>query len=217
MFLDNCKFAFGIGVLQNAYDDICTIKMCDRSNIFQTDAEMLVEAKQKVANFKFKNIDLLIIDEIGKNISGSGMDPNVVGRNMAQTFVDDSGIRYIMVRGITEESHHSGVGIGLADMSTRRCLNSIDWDATWTNVVTATVLGGGGGLPTYRNNDKDAIYTAIKCCSGIDMKRPRIVRIKNTLETAHIEVSEPLYEELKNHPEIEYVEGPYELTLDRVL
>lgn len=214
VFLDNCKFAFGIGVLQNAYDDICTIKMCDRSNIFQTDAEMLVEAKQKVANFKFKNIDLLIIDEIGKNISGSGMDPNVVGRNMAQTFVDDSGIRYIMVRGITEESHHSGVGIGLADMSTRRCLNSIDWDATWTNVVTATVLGGGGGLPTYRNNDKDAIYTAIKCCSGIDMKRPRIVRIKNTLETAHIEVSEPLYEELKNHPEIEYVEGPYELKFD---
>lgn len=214
VFLDNCKFVFGIGVLQNAYDDICTIKMCDKSNIFQVDAEMQEEAKAKIPNFKFKDIDLLIIDEIGKNISGSGMDPNVVGRNMAQTFVDDTGIRYIMVRGVTEESHHSGVGIGLADMSTRRCLNSIDWDATWTNVVTATVLGGGGGIPTYRNNDKDAIYTSIKCCSGIDMKRPRIVRIKNTLETANIEVSEPLYEELKSHPEIEYVEGPYELKFD---
>ena len=214
VFLDNCKFVFGIGVLQNAYDDICTIKMCDKSNIFHVDAEMQEEAKAKIPNFKFKDIDLLIIDEIGKNISGSGMDPNVVGRNMAQTFVDDTGIRYIMVRGVTEKSHHSGVGIGLADMSTRRCLNSIDWDATWTNVVTATVLGGGGGIPTYRNNDKDAIYTSIKCCSGIDMKRPRIVRIKNTLETANIEVSEPLYEELKSHPEIEYVEGPYELKFD---
>ena len=214
IFLDKCKFAFGIGVLQNAYDDICTIKKCDKSNMIEMDAEMLVEAKQKIPNFKFKDIDLLIIDEIGKNISGAGMDPNVVGRNMAQTFVDDSGIRYIMVRGLTEETHHSGAGISLADITTRRCLNDIDWDATWTNVVTATVLGGGGKIPMYRNNDKDAIITAIKCCSGIDMKNPRIVRIKNTLETAHIEVSAPLYEQLKDYPDIKYIEGSYELQFD---
>lgn len=214
VFLDNCKFVFGIGVLQNAYDDICTIKMCDKSNIFQTDAEMLEEAKAKIPVLKFKNIDLLIIDEIGKNMSGSGMDPNVVGRNMSRVFVDETGIRHIMVRSVTEESHHSGVGIGLADITTRRCLNSIDWDATWTNIVTAQVLRGGGKIPLYRNNDKDAIYTAIKCSGGIDMKKPRIVRIKNTLETAHIEVSEPLYEELKSYEDIKYIEGPYELKFD---
>lgn len=214
VFLDNCKFVFGIGVLQNAYDDICTIKMCDRSNIFDVDAEMLVEAKAKIPNLKFKNIDLLIIDEIGKNISGSGMDPNVVGRNMSKTFVDDTGIRYIMVRGLTEETHHSAVGIGLANITTRRCLNSIDWDATWTNIVTAAAVAQGGPIPMYRNNDKDAIYTILKCCAGIDMKHPRIVRIKNTLETAHIEVSEPLYEELKSYSDIEYVSGPYTLQFD---
>ncbi len=214
VFLDNCKFSFGIGVVQNAYDDICTIAMCDKSNIFEVDAKLQEEAKEKIPNFKFKNIDLLIIDEIGKNISGSGMDPNVVGRNMSKTFVDDSGIRYIFVRGLTEETHHQGPGIGLANITTRRCLNSIDWEATWTNIITATVLGHGGFIPLYRNNDKDAIITAIKCASGIDMQNPRIVRIKNTLETAHIEVSEPLYEELKSHPDIEYVSGPYELKYD---
>ncbi len=168
--------------------------MCDMSNALAVDAKLQQEAKEKIPNFKFDNIDLLIIDEIGKNMSGSGMDPNVVGRNMSETFRGLPGlptIRYIFVRSITLESHHSGVGIALANITTRRCLNSIDWDATWTNVVTA-----------------------IKCCSGIDFKNARIVRIKNTLETGHIEVSAPLYEELKNHPEIKYVEGPYDMEFD---
>lgn len=217
VFLDNAKFAFGIGVVQNAYDDICTIEMCDKSNALAVDAKLQQEAKEKIPNFKFDNIDLLIIDEIGKNMSGSGMDPNVVGRNMSETFRGLPGlptIRYIFVRSITLESHHSGVGIALANITTRRCLNSIDWDATWTNVVTATVLGSGGSIPMYRENDREAIVTAIKCCSGIDFKNARIVRIKNTLETGHIEVSAPLYEELKNHPEIKYVEGPYDMEFD---
>ena len=191
--------------------------MCDKSNALAIDAKLQKEAKEKIPNFKFDNIDLLIIDEIGKNMSGSGMDPNVVGRNMSETFRGLPGlptIRYIFVRSITAVSHHSGVGIALANITTRRCLNSIDWDATWTNVVTATVLGSGGSIPMYRENDREAIVTAIKCCSGIDFKNARIVRIKNTLETGHIEVSAPLYEELKNHPEIKYVEGPYDMEFD---
>lgn len=214
IFLEKVNFCFGIGVVQNAYDDICTIEMCDRSNLLEVDAKLQKEAKEKIAGFKFDNIDLLIIDEIGKNISGSGMDPNVIGRNMSNTFHDMINIKHIFVRGLTEETHHTATGIGIADITTRRCLNSIDWDATWTNVLTATVLAGGGKIPLYRNNDKDAILTAIKACNGIDFTKARIARIQNTLETAHVEVSLPLYETIKDNPSIEYIEGPYELKFD---
>ncbi len=214
IFLNNTKFLFGIGVVQNAYDDICTIEMCDKSNFLEVDAKLQAESKQKIADFKFDDIDLLIIDEIGKNISGSGMDPNVVGRNMSRSFFGIKNITHIFVRGLTEETHHAAAGIGLADITTRRCLNSIDWEATWTNIVTATVLAGGGKIPMYRNNDKDAILTAIKCTNDIDFTKARIARIQNTLETAYVEVSLPIYEEIKSNPDIEYLEGPYEMKFD---
>lgn len=215
-FIKCAPVAFGVGIVQNAYNDICNIDIVPKEQIIEKDKELLVIAKEKMPRLKFKNLDVLIIDEIGKNISGFGFDPNVVGRTNGWQpgFSDILNLQKLFIRSITEQSHHNGSGISEADITTRRCLNSIDWSVTWTNMITSTRICGGR-IPMYLNNDREALLIAIKTCNGVDYNKIKIARIKNTSELYEIEVSLGLYEEIKEHPEIELVNGPYELEFDK--
>ncbi len=206
-FLEKCPFAFGIGVVQNAYDDICNIEVCTKDNFMETDARLLEIAKQKLAKFLFNDIDVLIIDEIGKNISGNGHDPNVTGRNITRTFGDTLNLRKLFIRGITPEAHHNGCGLGSADITTRRCLNSVDWEVTWTNVLTTGIMDACP-IPLYANTDKEALLMCIRCCHNLDYRNARVVHIKNTLCLDEIQVSQALYEDIKDVEGISYVSGP---------
>lgn len=206
-FLEKGPFAFGVGVVQNAYDDICNIEICDREHFMETDARLLEIAKKRMAKFLFDDIDLLIIDEIGKNISGNGHDPNVTGRNITHTFGDTLHLKKLFVRGLTPESHHNGCGLSCVDVTTRRCLNDVDWKATWTNSLT-TGLMDSCAIPVYTNTDKEAVLLAIRCCHNLDYSKARVVHIKNTLCLDEIEVSETLYEDIRDMPGISYVSGP---------
>jgi len=212
-FLATGKLAFGLGVVQNAYDDICDVAVCTADNFMDTDARLLEEAKDRMAKFKFDHIDLLIIDEIGKNISGNGHDPNVVGRNITRTFGGVLDLKKLFVRSITEESHHSGCGLSCADMTTRAALNSVDWEVTWANCMTTGILDSGV-IPIYSNTDKEAILICLKTCHGIDLDHSRVVRIKNTLEMEEIYVSEALYESIKDMDGIDYIAGPFPMEFD---
>lgn len=212
-FLEKCPFAFGVGVVQNAYDDICNITVCGRDNLMETDRKLLEIAKEKIAKFKFDDIDVLIIDEIGKNISGNGHDPNVVGRNITNSFDGVLNLRKLFIRGITEEAHHNGCGLSSADITTRRCLNDVDWEITWTNVLTTGIMTGGS-IPLYANTDKEAVQMCIRTCHNIDFGKARVVRIKNTLCMEEIQVSEALYEQIKGLDGISYVSGPEPMYFD---
>lgn len=212
-FLDKCPFAFGIGVVQNAYDDICEIAVCNKNDFMETDARLLVSAKEKIAKFLFDHIDLLIIDEIGKNLSGNGHDPNVTGRNLQDTFKGTLDLKKLFIRGITPEAHHNGAGLGSADVTTRKCLNDIDWEVTWTNALTTGIMTAVR-IPFYTNTEKDAIKTCLKTLYSTDPLKARIVHIKNTQSMYNIEVSEALYEDIKNLPGIEFVSGPFSIEFD---
>ena len=212
-FLENCPVSFGVGVVQNAYDEICNIDVCTKENFLKKDAELLEIAKEKIAKLKFMDVDLLIIDEIGKNISGNGYDPNIVGRNISNSFSGILNLKKLFVRSITEESHHSGAGLATADITTRHCLNDVDWEVTWTNIVTTGVLSGGR-IPMYVNTDKEAILICIKSCSGIDYNEARIARIKNTLYMDQIQVSEALYNDINGRNDVEFLIGPEEMKFD---
>ena len=177
------------------------------------DARLLKIAKEKMAKFKFDDIDVLIIDEIGKNISGNGHDPNVTGRNITHTFGDTLNLKKLFIRGITPEAHHNGCGLGSADVTTRRCLNSVDWEVTWTNVLT-TGLMDACPIPLYVNTDKEAVLMCIRCCHNLDYSKARVVHIKNTLCLDEIQVSEPLYEAIKDIDGISYVDGPRPMYFD---
>ena len=213
VFLEKMNVVFGIGVVQNAYDQISEIKVYPKEEIIDGDRELLEIARRRFPRFMFDHIDVLIIDRIGKDISGEGADPNVTGRGFMPYFKDDFHAQRLFIRGLSEQSHHNACGLGLADITTARCLNSVDWQSTWVNVTTNLMIDGGK-IPFYRKNDYDALRTAMRTCARIDYAKARIARIHDTLSLNEFEVSEPLAESLKSIPEIEILSGPYELQFD---
>ena len=210
IFIDKLPIIFAIGVVQNAYDRISNIMVFPKDKIIEGDAEMLCIAKNKFPRFKFDNIDVLIIDRIGKNISGEGADPNVTGRGFMPYFKDDFHTKKLFIRGLTEESHHNACGLGLADITTRRCLQTVDWESTWINLTTNTMIDGAK-IPMYQNTDYDAIRVAIRTCTKIDYSKARVVRIKDTLSLNEFEISESMLCEVSKIPDIEILTEPYKL------
>ncbi len=212
-FLAHLPIAFGVGIVQNAYDDISNIEIMEADQLLEKDAELLEIAKAKMAKFLVPAIDVLMIDEIGKNISGNGADPNITGRSNSAGFDDILDCKRLFIRGLTEETHHNGCGIVHADITTRRCLNDIDFETTWINVITAT-MPQGGKIPVYMENDRDALMLAIRMCNGIDFAKPRIVHVLDTLHLDTIALSETYLETIADIPEIEVLGDPYELEFD---
>lgn len=214
IFLNCAPVAFGVGIVQNAYDDICTIRVAEPQDIMQMDRENLLIAKERLAKFKFDDIDVLVLDEIGKNISGYGHDPNVTGRANGN---DDSfkhilKLKKMVILGVTKESHHNGTGIAEADVTTLDVVRDIDWGMVWTNLITSTEIQGCK-IPMYANTKREALLLAIRTCDDIDFNCARVVRAQNTQSLFEIEVSESLYETIKDREDIEYVSGPYEIEL----
>ena len=213
VFLENAKVAFGIGVVQNAYDEISELEIMEKELFLERDAALLKIAKSRIATFKNPNIDVLIIDQIGKNISGNGHDPNITSRSNSPGFDNILNLKKLFIRGLTKETHHNGAGIKAADLTTRRCLNDIDFQSTWTNVATTNILTGGS-IPMYAENDIEGIKICIRTCLGIDYSKAKVVRILDTLHMDEIEVSEGYLELIKDNPEIEIISEPYEMEFD---
>ncbi len=189
VLLNRLPILFGLAILENAFDDLMHLEIIQPEDILSREKELLKIAKEALGRLLFPSIDLLIIDEIGKDISGEGMDPNVTGRpGSGLPGFDAPDIQKIVVLDVTPKSHGNGVGIGLADVSTRTCIEKIDLGAVYTNAITATILDPAK-LPIIMNSDRDALAIALKTCNRITPETARIVRIKNTLELHQILVS----------------------------
>lgn len=213
VFLQNAKVKFGVGIVQNAYDEISELEIVEKEKFLERDAELLEIAKSRIATFKDPNIDVLIIDQIGKNISGNGHDPNITSRSNSPGYNNVLNLQKLFIRGLTKETHHNGAGITVADLTTRRCLNDIDFESTWTNVATTNILTGGS-IPMYAENDLEGIKICIRTCLGIDYTKAKVVRILDTLHMDEIEVSEAYYDLIKDNPEVEKLSEPYEMKFD---
>lgn len=213
VFLEKLPVLFGVAMIQNAYDQLCVEEVVPAEHLLERETELLKTATDRMGRFKFDDVDVLVVDEIGKNISGAGLDPNIVGRNFSRNIHDGLRLQKLFIRGLSEETHHIGTGISLADITTRRCLNSIDFSAVWANAITATVIQSGA-IPMYMENDRDALMLAIRTCNGIDLRNPRVVRIKNTLEITEFEVSEAVLDELSGRDDIQILSEPREIQFD---
>lgn len=207
--LDREPVLFGVGIVQNAYDDISNLEVMGRERIEERDRALLAIAKEKLARFKFPDTDVLIIDRIGKNIGGSGFDPNVVARRdrvYPGTLVSQN----IFVRGLTQETHHNASGIGTIEVTTLRCVQDVDWAVTWTNMMTANFLPGCR-IPCFARNDREALLWAIRTCTGIDYTNARVVRIRDTMHMEEIQVSENLAKQLWDRDDVELLSGPFDI------
>ena len=213
VFMKNLNIVFGVGMVQNAYDVICALKAFPPEKIVEGDRELLKIARTRMARFLFKQCDVLVVDRIGKNISGAGADPNVTGRSRDPSFAEVFNAQQMIIRGLTEVSHHNGTGLVLADITTTRCVNDIDFGATWTNMCT-TMNPRAGSIPPWRNGDEDAIKLGIRMCKFIDWDHPKIVRIHTTLDLCDFEVSVDMAEALKDVPGITITSEPYDWTFD---
>lgn len=203
---------FGVGIVQNAYDDICHLEVMEKDQIKERDRALLQMAKGRMARFKFSQTDVLIIDEIGKNIGGAGFDPNVVARR-DRRYPGALISQNIFVRGLTRETHHNASGIGTIEVTTLKCVRDIDWAVTWTNMMTANFLPGCR-IPCFARNDREALRWAIRTCTGIRYDDARVVRIKDTMHLYEIEVSQNLAQELEKSKEIEILSEPYDIVFD---
>ena len=213
VFLERMPVVFAVGVVQNAYDQISELRAYPHDRIVEGDAELLRIAKAQFPRFRFDDVDVLVIDRIGKDVSGEGADPNVTGRGFMPYFEDDFHAHKLFVRGLTELSHHNACGLGLADITTRRCLNDVDWESTWVNLTTNLMIGGGK-IPFYQDNDYDALRVALRTCPRIDYGQARVVRIHDTLSLHEFEVSEALAEDLRDVEGVEVLGEPYDLRFD---
>ena len=193
----------GIGVVENAYDEPCEIQAIPAGEIPQREPGLLLEAKARMPRLPVEEIDLLIVDEMGKDISGLGMDPNIIGRlNIAgEAEPDTPRIKTILVRDLSAGSHGNAAGMGLADIITRRAVDKIDFAATYANVTTTGFLERGK-LPVVAEDEQQALAFAARTWGPIDPKDARILRIKNTLCLAHLLVSPRVAEELGGRGDI---------------
>ena len=213
-FLSKMPVVMGIAVVQNAYDDISEIRAFAKDDIFEGDHEMLQIAKRRLPKMKFDNIDVLIVDRIGKNISGEGADPNVTGRGYMAGFEDDFHAKRFVIRGLTELSHHNACGLGCADLTTRRCLNSIDWASTWVNLTTNMCVHGGK-IPMYTNSDFETIRLAIRTSPRTDFLNPRVARLRDTLTLSEMEISEAILPDIQGRDDVEVISGPFYYEFDK--
>lgn len=200
LILQRTPFLFGLAIVENAQHETAILEAVPGERLLSREAGLLAEAKRLMPRLWLDDIDVLVVDRIGKNISGSGMDPNVIGRSGAhRRFGDGPAIGKIVVRGLTPETKGSAVGIGIADFTTFRVAEQIDFGVTYTNVMTAMDVTGGK-LPVMLANDRDAVTAAVMTAGRRNPEQARIVRIRDTLSLTHIWLSEPMAAEAAAHP-----------------
>lgn len=204
----------GVAILEDAYHSTAAIEIVPREQLPAREEELLTEAKRLMPRFWLDEIDVLIVDQIGKNISGSGMDPNVIGRSGTnRSFGDGPAVSRILVRGLTPETKGSAVGIGLAEFTTKRVVEQIDFAPMYTNVITAMEVSGGK-LPVILENDREAVTVAIYTTSKKDYADAKVVRIRHTLAMEEILMSENLLPQIEAHPMMEAIGEPQEWRFD---
>jgi hypothetical protein len=210
IIMEETPILFGVATVENAFDKVAIIDVLTPEEIINREHELQKQAKELLPKLFFDQLDVLVIDEIGKNISGDGMDPNITGRYPTPYASGGPEVNKMAVLDVTHQSEGNANGVGTADFTTQRLIDKMDKEGTYANGLTSTVVAPTK-IATTLPNDKQAIQAAIKTCNILDFRNVKLVRIKNTLVLSEIEVSEPLLEYVKQHPNMELSSDLYDI------
>jgi hypothetical protein len=208
--LQKANYLFGVATVENAYDRIDKIAVVPAADILAVEPGLLAEAKKNMPRILLQPIDVLIVDQLGKEFSGGGMDPNVTGGGPLPSKHRPA---RLVALDLTERSHGNAIGVGNAHFTTRRLFEKIDLAATYANCITATIVESGR-IPLIMESDSLAIKGAVKTCKVADPEKVRIVRISNTLHLSEIYVSENMTAEAEQHPDVTVAGQPAEWLFD---
>jgi hypothetical protein len=211
--LSKLAVPFGIAIVEDGHEAAAVVEAVPREAFLERERELLRLAKAWLPRLPFDEVDVLLVREIGKNISGAGMDPNVTGRYGLPSMKPDVHVARLVVLGLTEETHGNAAGIGVADVTTRRVAERIDWHKTYTNHVAAGELGGAK-LPLVADSDREAVAVAAQTIWGVRPEQVRLAWIRNTLELGDLMVSLPLWKQIEGSPRLAPAGDPRPIEFD---
>jgi len=204
--LKHANIIMGVGIVENAYDETMMVKAIKPEVMEQEEIKLMDIARNNMPKLPVDELDVLVVDRIGKDISGTGLDTNIVGRIKIETEKDPDTpkIKRIVITDLSEGSHGNSVGMGIADIMTERLKNKIDYKATYENVLTATFLERGK-MPIVAESDKVALEYALRTCGPVEPENAKVIRIKDTLHLGEMYVSRAVLDEIKDRSNIEVI------------
>jgi len=214
--IQKCRVAGGLGIVENAYDETALIEAVPPEQFLERERELLKLAIQWLPRLPFPECDLLIIDRIGKNISGTGMDTNVIGRKYndhAATERDSVRCKRIFVRGLTSETAGNATGIGLAEFTNQRTADAIDRRITAINCITG-LHPTAAMIPIAFESDREAVSNALHTCGLVEPPMSRVIHIPDTLHLAEVLVSEAYLPRLAERPDLQALSEPEAMAFD---
>ncbi|MBI2947454.1 MAG: DUF2088 domain-containing protein [Verrucomicrobia bacterium] len=218
--LKSAPILCGVASIENQLHETAKIAVLRPEEIEQREEELFAESKHLMPKLPFDDIDLLIVDRIGKNISGAGMDPNIIGRRVqgfsssqAEKAPMGANIRRIFARELTPETNGNAIGIGFADFTTSRLVRAIDYRSTAVNALTA-LTPQSAKVPIFFDTDREAIQQALLSLALPDIRQAKVIRIADTLSLGELEVSEAYQDQIKKRADLEAVNGAGEMKFD---
>jgi hypothetical protein len=213
--LSTGKILFAIPCLENAYDQTMMFEAIPAEKILTREPELLKIAFANMPSILVGEGDVLVVDNVGKNFSGTGVDPNITGTFSTPYASGGVQVQRTCFLNLTEQSHGNSLGVGLASAITRKIFDVIDADAMYTNCMTSTVIKSAM-VPCVMSTDKEAVQFCIRTCNRIDKDNPRVIRIKNSLHIGQIMLSEAYYVDVLagKYPGLTALDAPKALSFD---
>lgn len=209
----NAPVLFAVATIENAYDQTCRLETVASEEIEAREPQLLEFARGQMPKIYPESCDLLVVDEIGKNYSGDGMDPNITGTFCTPYASGGVQAQTVAVLDLSEQTHGNAIGIGMAHITTDRVFRKAVQDMYMPNCITCKVLTGGR-MPMHVPSDREAMEICLKVCAGNDSENPRVIRIANSLHIGCIQLSENYLPFVRAHPQMQALTEPCELRFD---
>lgn len=193
IIISKAKVGFGVAILENAYDETLMIEAIPSESLIRREKELVKISKENMPTLMIPDIDVLVVEEIGKNISGAGYDPNILGKSsvLKEFVLEVPNIKRMVLLDVTNESHGNGIGVGMFDIITENVFKKLHLESMYANAIACKCIEDVK-IPLITKTEEEAIRVAVKACRNIDRDKLKIVKIKNTLELEYIYVSEAL-------------------------